>query len=286
MDTMGQAAALTGGYGSSFGQAVGQQAYQGYLQQLNDRIPELYQLALSQYQMEGDSLYNQAALMAQMEDQDYGRYRDQVADYYTELEHLYGQYNAEREYDYGTWADGRDFAYGEYSDNRAYDYQTERDKIADQQWKAQFDAQQKQWQAEQNYRYAQLAESKRQYNDAQAAANNTLSAAQISRLQASLGVKQSGVWDSATESAAKAKYGTTNANKIYDAWHNQAVQSSYGITDFDSAIKNMKANGVSWDIYAYLLNEADYKKNGYDKEYANYKDYVVDYLKYAYENTY
>ena len=41
MDTMGQAAALTGGYGSSYAQNAGQQAYQGYLQQLNDRVPEL-----------------------------------------------------------------------------------------------------------------------------------------------------------------------------------------------------------------------------------------------------
>ena len=30
MDTMGQAAALTGGYGNSYAQSVGQQAYQGY----------------------------------------------------------------------------------------------------------------------------------------------------------------------------------------------------------------------------------------------------------------
>ena len=32
MDTMGQAAAMTGGYGNSYAQSVGQQAYQGYLQ--------------------------------------------------------------------------------------------------------------------------------------------------------------------------------------------------------------------------------------------------------------
>ena len=42
MDTMGQAQAMTGGYGNSYAQSVGQQAYQGYLQQLNDVIPELY----------------------------------------------------------------------------------------------------------------------------------------------------------------------------------------------------------------------------------------------------
>lgn len=64
MDTMGQAAALTGGYGSSYGQAVGQQAYQGYLQEMNQFIPELYQMALQRYQMEGDRLNQQYDMLA------------------------------------------------------------------------------------------------------------------------------------------------------------------------------------------------------------------------------
>ena len=85
MDVMGQAAAMTGGYGNSYAQSAGQQAYQSYLQQLNDVVPELYGMALDQYNQEGQDMYNQAALMAQMEDQDYSRYRDQLSDYYTEL---------------------------------------------------------------------------------------------------------------------------------------------------------------------------------------------------------
>ena len=139
MDTMGQAAAMTGGYGNSYAQSVGQQAYQGYLQQLNDKIPELYQLALNKYQMEGDDLYNQYAMLGAQEEQDYGRYRDTVSDYNSELDRLQAQYNAERDYDYGKWTDNRDFAYGQYSDDRAYDYQTERDKVADEQWQKEFD---------------------------------------------------------------------------------------------------------------------------------------------------
>ena len=79
MDTMGQAAALTGGYGNSYAQSVGQQTYQGYLQQLNDKVPELYQLALDQYNREGDAMYDQASIMASMEEQDYGRYRDSLS---------------------------------------------------------------------------------------------------------------------------------------------------------------------------------------------------------------
>ena len=145
MDTMGQAAAMTGGYGNSYAQSVGQQAYQGYLQGLNDKVPELYQLALSQYNAEGDEMYNQAALMAQMENQDYGRYRDTVSDYYTELDRLYNQYNAERDYDYGKYADDRNFSYGQFSDDRNLAYQTERDTVADQQWQAEFDEAKRQY---------------------------------------------------------------------------------------------------------------------------------------------
>ena len=46
-DTMGQAAAMTGGYGNSYAQSVGQQAYNSHLEGMNDVIPQLYQLALS-----------------------------------------------------------------------------------------------------------------------------------------------------------------------------------------------------------------------------------------------
>ena len=138
MDTMGQAAAMTGGYGNSYAQSVGQQAYQGHLQQLNDKVPELYQLALNQYQMEGDELYKQYSMLGTQEEQDYGRYRDAVSDYNAELDRLLSQYNTERDYDYSKWTDGRDFAYGQYSDDRAYDYQAGRDQMADAQWQAEF----------------------------------------------------------------------------------------------------------------------------------------------------
>lgn len=79
MDTMGQAAALTGGYGNSYAQGVGQQAYQGYLQGLNDKIPELYQLALDSYNREGDALMQQYGLLQDREAQDYGLWQDQMA---------------------------------------------------------------------------------------------------------------------------------------------------------------------------------------------------------------
>ena len=139
MDNMGQAAALTGGYGSSYGQSVGQQAYQAYLQQLNEVVPELYGMALDKYNQEGQQLYDQAALMAQMEDQEYGRYMDSMNAYLTERDYLTGRFDTERDYDYGKWADGRDFSYGQFIDDRNMGYQKERDQVADQQWQKEYD---------------------------------------------------------------------------------------------------------------------------------------------------
>lgn len=126
-DTMGQAAALTGGYGSTYGQAVGQQQYDAYLQNLNDVVPELYQMALNRYQMEGDDLKTQYGLLADRYQQEYGQYRDKVGDWQNERDFVSGRYDSERNRDYSMWSDGRDFAYTDY-----------RNGIADQQWQQQY----------------------------------------------------------------------------------------------------------------------------------------------------
>ena len=49
-DTMGQAAALTGGYGSSYASTAGNQAYQQYLGGLNDQLLNLQSNALARYE--------------------------------------------------------------------------------------------------------------------------------------------------------------------------------------------------------------------------------------------
>lgn len=77
MDTMGQAQAMTGGYGNSYAQGVGQQAYQGYLQGLNDQVPNLYQMALNRYIQQGDQMLDQYSMLTSQEAQDYARWQDQ-----------------------------------------------------------------------------------------------------------------------------------------------------------------------------------------------------------------
>lgn len=87
-DTMGQAAALTGGYGSSYSQAVGQQQYNAYLQSLNDVVPELYGMARDTYQMEGQDLYNKYNMTKGLSDTEYGKYRDAMTDYWQNINYL------------------------------------------------------------------------------------------------------------------------------------------------------------------------------------------------------
>lgn len=108
-DTMGQAAALTGGYGSTYGEQVGQQAYNAYLQSLNDIVPQLQQQAYQRYQDEGTDLYNQYSLVKGRDDTDYGRYRDTVNDWYSDLADARSAYNTEYSNDLSQWGTMLDY---------------------------------------------------------------------------------------------------------------------------------------------------------------------------------
>ena len=116
-DTMGQAAALAGGYGSSYAQAVGQQAYARQLEGLADRIPELYSLAMEQYKLQTQGLRDKYDLLAGAQGEEYTRYRDSLAAWQAEADRLQKQY-----------ADRRDSDYGAY-----------RDDVADWKWQQEFD---------------------------------------------------------------------------------------------------------------------------------------------------
>lgn len=72
-DTMGQAAALTGGYGSTYSQNAGQQAYNSYLQKLNEVVPELYNAAYNRYNQEGQDLMNLYSIARSNADSAYER---------------------------------------------------------------------------------------------------------------------------------------------------------------------------------------------------------------------
>jgi hypothetical protein len=112
-DTTGRAAKMTGGYGNSWASTVGASAFAGEMQKLNDKIPELWELAYSMYNNEGQDLYNKYGLLADREDEDYGRFRDEVSDFNTERDYLAGRYDAERGFDYGVFGDDRAYEFDE-----------------------------------------------------------------------------------------------------------------------------------------------------------------------------
>lgn len=76
-DTVGVAAGLTGGYANSYAETAGQQAYNSYLQRLQDVLPELYGNAYERYQAEGESLYNEAVWLQQQKQQAYEEFLQQ-----------------------------------------------------------------------------------------------------------------------------------------------------------------------------------------------------------------
>lgn len=92
-DTMGQAAALTGGYGSSYAQAVGQQAYDRYLGELAALGPELRQAALAEYTQEGKALTDRYGLLRQQESAAYDRWQDTVAQWQKALAQAQSEYD-------------------------------------------------------------------------------------------------------------------------------------------------------------------------------------------------
>lgn len=104
-NTLGDAAALNGGFGSSYAITASQQARNDYNQQLASQIPALYEAAYNRY-MDGFNM-DLAALdvLRNADDTAYGRYRDDVSD----KQWLYGS-----------------------------DYQAYRDNVADSQWKSNY----------------------------------------------------------------------------------------------------------------------------------------------------
>ena len=154
-DTMANATALSGGYGTSYAQSVGQQAYDATMAGLNDRALDFYDRAYGRYQDELQDLYNQMGVVTGLDATDYSRYRDEVSDYFTNRDYYNNRYNQEYGYDYGQY----------------------QDKLALQQWaeeyawqQAQADQAQANWQAEMDFQREQFEWQKQQAAEAAARA--------------------------------------------------------------------------------------------------------------------
>lgn len=99
-DATAQASALTGGYGNSYAATAGNIAYQNYLQQLNDVVPELYQQAYQRYLQEGEDLQNQYAITQAADEAAYGRWRDSYNDWINDRAYAQAAYESAYGQDY------------------------------------------------------------------------------------------------------------------------------------------------------------------------------------------
>ena len=164
-DTMGQASAMTGGYGNSYAATAGNQAYQASLENLNDIIPELYQMAYDRYNQKGQDMLNTLSMLGNERSYERGIYESDLnrlandrSYYATEADNTFAR-------DYGIWDSNRTYDQAEHQAAEGYRYQNIRDAVADGQWQATMDENQRQFNES-------MASSKQQYDDSKTVAAN------------------------------------------------------------------------------------------------------------------
>lgn len=251
-DYMAQNAALSGGYGSSWGATAGNLANQKYLMQLNDVIPELYDIAYNQYRDEGTDLYNQIGTMMSMDEADYGKYRDQVGDYYTQLQYLANKADSMSSEEYNRYLNDL----SSWRNDLNYYYGKEQDALSQSNWEKQFNYQQQQDELSQ-----QLAQQQLSYQRQQDAYERELAAAQLA---ASFGdyskLENMGV-DTTKNKDSTAQKVYEEANKYYDSkWAEKIIESGTDMKKSASTIAQKVADQVKngmMDLYYYMEANAD-----------------------------
>lgn len=103
-DTIGQASALTGGYGSTYATSAGNQAYNAYIEDAYNNLPEYYNMALQAYQMEGQEMYQQLDMLNTADATEWGRTYDAWQSNFANAQQMYNQ-------EYGAWQDSVTNAY-------------------------------------------------------------------------------------------------------------------------------------------------------------------------------
>lgn len=114
-DTIGQASALTGGYGSSYATSAANQTYNEFVKGAYDKLPDYYNIALNAYNMEGQDLYNQLGMYREADNTAYSRLANA---YSANLANADSMYNRE----YSNYWDTANYnrAVDEFNANMAY----------------------------------------------------------------------------------------------------------------------------------------------------------------------
>lgn len=134
-DTMGQAQAASGGYGSTYAQQVGQQAYDQTMSGLNDKVLDFRDRAYQTYLNNQSNRYNQLNAFQTQDNTDYGRYRDTVSDWQTDRNYYLSALQGEQANDLNIYSANNSNYYNALNALQG-NYQTEN---ANDQWLAQYE---------------------------------------------------------------------------------------------------------------------------------------------------
>lgn len=192
------ASALTGGYGNSYAASAAAQANQQYLTALNDKLPDLYSIAMARYKNEGNDLATLYGLYQGADATDYGRYQDNVTDFYNYLNYLTQKENTAYNRDYTEWGD----KVNRYNTDRDYLYTGYRGDVADEQWAKELAEQQRQYDAT-------MAENRRQFD-----ANMVFNREQLAQQLAIANAKAAG-----SASGKKAASSSGGDKSAYSRWY-------------------------------------------------------------------
>lgn len=96
-EAQADATALTGGFANSYAETAGQRAYNSYIQQLQNIVPQLYSQARQNYDTELSNLYNKANLYSGLNAQSYQEYAAGLEQKYNNMNYLYNKYNTKRQ---------------------------------------------------------------------------------------------------------------------------------------------------------------------------------------------
>lgn len=123
MDTVGNATALTGGYANSYAVNAGNEAYDEYLNSLNDIALDLRDRAYIQYTDEGDKMVEDVTLLRSLDGDDYDKYLGQLERYYADGEYLLNKLTSmsDAEFDQflaevDSWENDREYEFEKYQD--------------------------------------------------------------------------------------------------------------------------------------------------------------------------
>lgn len=133
-DTMGQAAQLTGGYGSTAAQTAAQQSYDQTMSGLNDKYLDFWDRAYQKYRDNVSDQYNKLGAFNNQDNIDYSRYRDDVTDWQTDRSYYAGQLANSQNYDLNVY--NADLSH--YQNNRDYYTSLYNTETANDQWDKQF----------------------------------------------------------------------------------------------------------------------------------------------------